>query len=185
MIFRNLRAAGICFVLAGVTMMHQVEAQTSTSLVQEGNAHVVNTFRFELAAPMAQVAPLFAPEAERRWAGEHWNPVFAYPQPGRDVQGAVWTISHGNVDSVWVNTLFDVAGGRMQYVAVVGNQFTMTVDVHITALQERRTAVEVTYARTALDNAANQRVIELGQHDRESGPEWQHGIETALGLQQK
>lgn len=185
MIFRDLRAAGICFVLAGVTMMHQVEAQTSTSPVQEGNAHVVNTFRFELAAPMAQVAPLFAPEAERRWAGEHWNPVFAYPQPGSDVQGAVWTIRHGDVDSVWVNTLFDVAGGWMQYVTVVSHQFTMTVDVHVTALHERRTAVEVTYARTALDRAANQRVIELGKQDRESGPEWQRGLEAALGLQSK
>ncbi|QEE28042.1 hypothetical protein FTW19_08585 [Terriglobus albidus] len=166
-------------------MMHHAMAQTSTAAVQEGNAHVVNTFRFEIAAPMAQVAPLFAPEAERRWAGEHWNPVFAYPQPGSDVQGAVWTIRHGDVDSVWVNTLFDVAGGRMQYVAVVGTQFTMTVDVRVTALQDRRTAVEVTYARTALDRGVNQRVIELGRHDRESGPEWQHGIETALGLQQK
>ncbi|MGO4516166.1 hypothetical protein AB4Y89_10260 [Terriglobus sp. 2YAB30_2] len=182
MTFRNLRITGMCFVLAGGTMMYQVGAQTSTSPVQEGNAQVVNTFRFELAAPMAQVAPLFAPEAERRWAGEDWNPVFAYPQPGRDVQGAVWTIRHGRVDSVWVNTLFDIAGGRMQYVAVVSNRFAMTVDVHVTALQERRTAVEVTYARTALDRAANQHVVELGQHDRESGPEWQHGLEEALGI---
>jgi hypothetical protein len=45
--------------------------------------------------------------------------------------------------------------------------------------------VEVTYARTALDRVANQRVIESGQRDRESGPEWQHGVETALGLQQR
>ncbi|WP_263419383.1 hypothetical protein [Terriglobus albidus] len=182
MIFRNLRIAGMCFTLAGVTMMQHAKAQTSTDAVQEKNAHVVNTFRFEIAAPMAQVGPLFAPEAERRWAGEDWNPVFAYPQPGRDVQGAVWTIKHGNVDSVWVNTLFDVAGGRMQYVAVVGNQFATTVDVHVSALQERQTAVEVTYARTALDRAANQRVIELGQHDRDNGPEWKHRIETALGF---
>ena len=182
MTFRNLGTLGMCFAFAGMTIM-QAGAQTST--IQERNAHVVNTFRFEIAAPMAQVAPLFAPEAERRWAGEDWKPVFAYPQPGRDVQGAVWTIRHGGVDSVWVNTLFDIAGGRMQYVAVVSNQFAMTVDVHVTALQERRTAVEVTYARTALDRAANQRVIELGQHDRESGPEWQHGIEAALGSQPK
>jgi len=185
MSFRNLRAAGMYIALAGVTMMHVAKAQTSTDAVQEKNAHVVNTFHFEVAASMAQVAPLFAPEAERRWAGEHWNPVFAHPQPGSDVQGAVWTIRHGEVDSVWVNTLFDVAGGRMQYVAVVGNQFTMTVDVRVTVLQERRTSVEVTYARTALDRAANQRVIELGQQDRESGPEWQHGLEAALGLPAK
>jgi hypothetical protein len=166
----------------------QTSTQTATPAhpaAPETCAHVVNTFRFEVAVPMAKVAPLFAPEAERSWAGENWNPVFAYPQPGADVQGAVWTLKHGDVDSVWVNTIFDVPGGRMQYVAVVGNHFAMTVDVHVTALNEQHTAVEVTYARTALDPSANPHVTKLGERDRESGPEWQRSIETALGLRQK
>ena len=70
------------------------------------HAHVVSTFRFEVVAPTERVAPLFAPEAERRWAGDHWKPVFLYPEPGRDVPGAVWTIQNGQFNSVWVNTLF-------------------------------------------------------------------------------
>jgi hypothetical protein len=44
-------------------------------------AHVTNSFDFEIAAPFARLAPLFGPEAERAWAGEHWDPVFLYPQP--------------------------------------------------------------------------------------------------------
>ena len=39
-------------------------------------AHVENRFRFEVDAPMEQVAPLFAPEAERGLAGADWDPVF-------------------------------------------------------------------------------------------------------------
>jgi hypothetical protein len=189
---RNPEALALFFVLVTAMTMPKATAQSSMKTAPpappnaaESNAHVVSTFRFEVAAPMARVAPLFAPEAERSWAGEHWNPAFAYPQPGADVQGAVWKIKHGPVDSVWVNTLFDVPGGRMQYVAVVGNHFAMTVDVLVTALAEQRTAVEVTYARTALDPSANQHVVELGDRDRESGPEWQRSLETALGLPHK
>jgi hypothetical protein len=147
--------------------------------------HVVNTFRFEVAASMERVAPLFGPEAERSWAGEHWRPVFVYPQPGRDVPGAVWTVKHGPFNSIWVNTLFDVPGGRMQYVAIIGEQLALTVDVHVAAMSPSRTAVEVTYARTALDPSANADVQALGESDRTSGPEWQRGIESSLGLEKK
>jgi hypothetical protein len=58
-------------------------------------AHVNNTFRFEAAAPLARVAPLFGPEGERCWAGKHWDPQFVYPQPARDLEGAVFTVRHG------------------------------------------------------------------------------------------
>jgi hypothetical protein len=146
------------------------------------HAHVVNTFHFEVAASMARVAPLFAPEAERAWAGDDWKPVFLYPQPGKDVQGAVWTLRHGEVESIWVNTLFDVPNGRMQYVAFIPGHMVTTVDVRVTSLASIRTAVEVTYTRTALDPAANDAVQSRGNSDRNSGPEWQRGIEGALGL---
>ncbi len=174
------------FVLA-LTMvpLHSPAAQSTTpahSASANENAHVVSNFRFEVTAPMAKVAPLFAPEAERRWAGENWKPVFLYPQPGDDVQGAVWTIQHGTLQTVWVNTIFDVPGGRMQYVAMVSGQLVTVVDVQVTALTPSRTAVSVTYTRTALDSAANEHVRALGEKDRGSGPEWQQGIQTALGL---
>ena len=145
-------------------------------------AHVVNSFEFVIAAPMKDVAALFGPEAERRWAGDEWDPVFLYPRPGRDVQGAVFTVKHGHIDTVWVNTVFDVEHGRMQYVAMYGNLLVTTVDVRVTGRTESRTSVRVTYARTALAPEANDHVQALGERDRQSGPEWQHGIEAALGL---
>jgi hypothetical protein len=149
------------------------------------NAHVVNSFTFEVAAPMKSVAPLFAPEAERSWAGDHWNPVFAYPQPGRDIEGAVFTVKHGSFNAVWVNTVFNIESGRMQYVAVVADKFAMTVDVQVTAVAANRTAVKVTYTRTALDPQLNDHIKELGEQDKSSGPEWQRGVEAALGLEGK
>jgi hypothetical protein len=143
-------------------------------------SHVSNSFHLLVRAPLARAATLFGPEGERCWAGPHWNPEFLYPRPGKDVQGAVFTIQHGARKSVWVNTLFDQVAGRMQYVAVIPETLVSTVDVRLTSVDASSTRVEVTYARTALDAAANDEVEALGKRDRESGPEWQRSIEGCL-----
>jgi hypothetical protein len=145
--------------------------------------HVSNSFHFEVSAPLARVAPLFGPEAERGWAGKHWNPVFLYPQPGKDVQGAVFTVQHGPHNSVWVNTIFDVPGGRMQYVSFIPDVLVTIVEVKLSSLDPSHTAVEVTYTRTALQTSANDDVQALGDRDRDSGPDWKKSVETCLGLQ--
>lgn len=151
--------------------------QTATELT-----HVTNTFRFEVHAPLDSVAPLFGPEAERSWAGKHWNPEFLYPRPAKDIQGAVFTVPHGQHKSVWVNTVFDVPGGRMQYVSFIPDVLVTTVDVKLTTLDKSHTSVEVTYVRTALQPDANDHVRELGNSDRDSGPQWKESIDTSLGL---
>ena len=145
-------------------------------------AHVVNTFHFEIAAPLVRVAPLFGPEGERAWAGRHWNPVFLYPQPAKDTESAVFAVQQGPHTSVWVNTRFDLAAGRMQYVSLIPGVLVSLIDVRLTSAEAAHTAVEVTYARTALDPGANEVVQSMGANDRTSGPDWQHAIETALAL---
>jgi hypothetical protein len=145
-------------------------------------AHVSNSFHFEVAAPLIRVAPLFGPEAERCWAGEHWNPEFLYPQPAKDAQGAVFKVQHGPHSSVWVNTLFDLSRGRMQYVAFIDDVVVTTVEVKLTSRDSSHTAVDVTYTQTALQPAANDDVQALGRSDRERGPDWQKGIEKCLSI---
>lgn len=117
----------------------------STDLVR-----VHNRFSFEVPASMSRVAPLFGPEAERHWAGKDWNPEFLYPQPAKDIQGAVFRVRHGPHTSVWVNTLFDLSAGRMQYVSFIDDVLVTTVDVRLTPVDRSHTAVEVTYTRIAL-----------------------------------
>jgi hypothetical protein len=146
--------------------------------------HVSHRFQFVVRAPLLHAAALFGPNGERCWAGPKWNPDFLYPQPGEDVKGAVFTIQHGPHKSVWVNTLFDPASGRMQYVAFIPETLVTTVDVLLTAVDPSSTNVEVTYARTALDAAANDEVEVLGKRDGESGPEWQRAIEKCLSTRE-
>ncbi|HEX4227975.1 MAG TPA: hypothetical protein VHZ07_04850 [Bryobacteraceae bacterium] len=146
-------------------------------------AHVRSTFQFKLSAPLTRAAPLFGPEGERCWAGEHWNPEFLYPQPAKDIAGAVFTVQHGSRTSVWVNTLFDLAGGRMQYVSFIPDALVSTIDVRLTALDPAITGVEVTYTRTALSPAVNDHIHALATSDRTSGPHWQEAIQTCLEKQ--
>ncbi|HEX4310161.1 MAG TPA: hypothetical protein VHZ25_09035 [Acidobacteriaceae bacterium] len=154
--------------------------QTGNAMQAPPLAHINNTFRFEVAAPLERVAPLFGPEGERCWAGKHWDPQFVYPQPAKDVEGAVFTVAHGSHNSIWVNTIFDLHGGRMQYVSVIPEALVSVIDVQLKAIDGSGTAVEVTYARTALAAAANDEVEAMAARDRDSGAEWREGVEGCL-----
>jgi hypothetical protein len=148
----------------------------------EKPVRVSNSFQFVVQAPLEVAAPLFGPEGERCWAGEHWDPQFVYPQPANDEQGAIFTVQHGGHSSVWVNTLFDLKAGRMQYVMVVPEKFVSVIDVRLTEEGATVTKVEVSYLRTALDASLNDAVTAMGDKDRVSGEDWKRSIESCLAL---
>jgi hypothetical protein len=150
------------------------------AFLMSGPAHVKSSFQFVVRAPMKRAATFFGPDGERCWAGPQWNPEFLYPQPGKDIEGAVFKVQHGLHKSVWVNTVFDLTRGRMQYVAFIPDVMVTTVDVRLMPLDPSSTKVEVTYARTAVDPVANEKVEAMGKKDGESGPEWQQAIEACL-----
>jgi hypothetical protein len=170
----------VLFALASwfsvMTNMQTVETmQTPAPL-----AHVSNSFQFEISAPLVRVAPLFGPQGERCWAGKHWDPQFIYPQPGNDVEGAVFTVQHGAHISIWVNTVFDLAGGRVQYVSLIPELLVSVIDVRMRTIAGSHTSVEVSYARTALASGANDDVTAMGTNDRDSGPHWHQAVEACL-----
>lgn len=143
-------------------------------------AHVSNSIAFTVKASMHDAAPLFGPEGERVWSGDDWDPQFVFPTPARDVEGAVFTVHHGGHTAVWVNTLFDVDGGRMQYVYMLADLLVTTIDVRLHATDATHTKVDVTYVRTALRPEADEHVFALGKHDAEQGTVWEKAINTYL-----
>ena len=173
--------ATIAVFSLGLTMRH---AQDPPASQQAAPAHVSNSFHFQVNASLSEAAPLFGPEGERSWAGEHWNPQFLYPQAAPDaeldVPGAVFILQRGPHTMIWVTTIFDVAAGRMQYVAFVPGHMVSVIDVRLSAIDAKTTSVEVTYTRTALDPGANDEVRAHGSDDSQSGPEWQQAIEASL-----
>ncbi len=162
-------------IASTLLMIAQAFASSPTDL-----AHVDNTFQFVVDSPLTRLAPLFGPLGERNWAGQHWNPEFIYPQPAKDVQGAIFTVRHGPHTVVWVNTVLDLAAGKMQYVYLIPDTLVTTVDVKLTPAGKSTTKVEVTYRRTALNASANDDVRAMGGQDRDNGPNWRRDIEAYL-----
>ncbi len=161
-------------------LLHCQTERNAAAEPAQSLAHVISTFHFTVNAPIRDAAPLFGPEGERAWAGKDWNPQFAFPTPAKDVEGAVFTIQHGEHTAVWVNTVFDLEAGRMQYVYVLADLLTTTIDVRLHPVDPAHTRVDVTYTRTALRPEANELLLHMAKHDSEQGPEWEASIRTYL-----
>ena len=140
--------------------------------------HTEAHFSFTAHAPMAQVVPLFGADRERLWA-PHWNPEFIRPNPAADAPGMVFTVAHGHLDSVWVNTAFDLQAGRIQYVYTIPDHLVTVITLNVKP-QGEQTYVDVKYERTSLQPEADAHVEEMAKQDRTSGPEWESQINTYL-----
>jgi hypothetical protein len=141
-------------------------------------AHTEERFAFTAHGPMEQVAPLFGADKERVWAPQ-WDPQFIQPLPAKDGEGMVFTVAHGNLNAVWVNTGFDLKNGRVQYVYTIPDHLITVITLHLTPA-DHQTQVEVQYDRTALSAAGDAHVREMANHDREAGSEWERQINGYL-----
>ena len=137
------------------------------------------SFDLTVNLPYAEAAPLFGPEGERAWGGDHWNPQFLYPQPAHDEQGAVFIIQHGPFTVTWVNTLFDLEARHFQYAYFIPDILVTTIDVRFTP-ESATTQVHVIYTRTALTSEGNDQVAKLTASDKAAAQNWQQAIDTYL-----
>jgi hypothetical protein len=142
--------------------------------------HLETSFDLLVYAPYPEAAPLFGPEGERAWAGSDWDPVFVYPQPARDQQGAVFTVHKGSATTVWVNTLFDREARHFQYVYFMPEIMVTVIDVRFDPVDADSTDVHVNYTRTALTIEGNEHVAAMNEHDKKAGTEWQQAIDGYL-----
>ena len=164
-------------LLAAAGMALQMWAQGNAA---EACLRTRTSFDLLVHASYAETAPLFGPEGERAWTGKHWDPQFIFPQPAKDVEGAVFTVRHGAMSAVWVNTLFDVEGRHFQYVYVIPEVMVTVIDVRFKPEGTAATAVHVVYTRTALTAEGNEHVTAMTEGDRMAGSEWQQAIDAYL-----
>jgi hypothetical protein len=148
----------------------------------EQRMHLVTSFDVTVHAPYADTAVLFGPEGERPWAGKHWDPQFLHPAPGRDEEGAVFTIQHGQMNAVWVIAQHDVEARHFQYVYFIPRILVTTIDVRFEMVDAKTTKVHVTYARTAVSAEGDAHVMEMSKGDEQSGAEWQKAIDAYLAV---
>ncbi len=171
----------LVFAGAGALVYHLYHGSGSSGPAY----HVRTEFAFAVHAPYKTVAPLFGPEGERAWASDNWNPRFVYPQPARDIEGAVFRVSHGHRHATWINTAFDLDQGHIQYVYVIPEMMVTLIDLHLSKAGDDTTDVRVAYERTALNSAANEHVREFGARDKNSGKEWGDDIGRYLENQRQ
>lgn len=161
--------AGVCAMATG-----SLSAQTAQRTRSETNFDVI------VHAPYAETAVMFGPEGERPWAGKHWDPRFLYPTPGRDEDGAVFTIQHGPLKAVWVITRHDFQARHFQYVYFLPDLLVTTIDVRFEPMDAKTTKVHVTYVRTAVSAEGDEHVAVMSEEDKKSGDEWQKAIDAYL-----
>lgn len=161
-----------------VTHLHAA-FRTGRSTSEGARTHAEEKFAFTADAPLEQVALLFGADKERMWA-PGWNPQFVHPVLTADQQGMVFTTAHDHSRSaVWINTLFDLQHGRIQYVYVVPGALATLIDLKLTP-QGEHTKVEVKYDRTSLSSETDEHVRRMAEADRRSGPEWEQQINGYL-----
>jgi hypothetical protein len=146
-------------------------------------AHTEQAFEFRAKAPMQVVAPLFGADKERLWATD-WSPDFLWPAVAQDREGMAFTLARGRKTAIWVNTTFDLPGGRVQYVYVIPDTLVTVITLRLTP-QENGTLVAVNYLRTALNAKANDLVRQMAAHDSVAGPEWEKQINAYLARMPK
>ena len=172
------RNAAAALIAAGVTIATPALGQSTAPVPQL--LRTQTAFDIVVRLPYAEAAPLFGPEGERPWAGKHWNPQFLYPQPAHDEQGAVFTVHHGPVTGIWVNTLFDLEGRRFIYAYFIPDIMVTTIDVRFTPADAHTTGVHVVYTRTALTSEGNEHVSAFTATDKSAAHDWQQAIDAYL-----
>ena len=169
-----MKAVLLLLVLASASLgLGQAASSKAENLL-----HTQTSFALVVPASYDEAAPLFGPLGERAWAGKHWDPKFVFPLPAKDVEGAVFTVKHGPLSAVWVNTAFDLAGRHLQYIYFLPDVMVTTIDVRFKPVKADSTKVDVVYTRTALTQAGNAHVAAMTEDDRGAGVEWQRAIDS-------
>lgn len=135
---------------------------------------------FTVALPLTEAFQLFTPEGERAWA-EGWDPKYMQPADGRAARGMVFTTAHGGEDTIWMMVRHEPAHGLVEYVRCTPGSRMGRVLVQCSALEPRRTRVNVIYALTGLSEPGNERIRELDEsHYRHFIGSWETAIARAL-----
>ena len=178
----------VLMLLIGINMIYPIDAagQENGAI---GNAAAVTgkprqpvrtnqSFAFVANGRLPDVFPLFGAERERLWA-PGWEPHFLWPSVPNDVAGMVFEVARGDRFSTWVNTVFDSATGRVQYVYVISQVVATVITIELRP-QGDTTKVVVRYDRTSLSPESDAEVKAMAEHDRAAGPEWAAQINAYL-----
>ena len=134
--------------------------------------------RISVALPPDEAFVLFTPRGEERWA-DGWQPVFPAPTEDDAAPGTVFETSAGGEHTIWV-VLGREPGRRMSYARVTPGSRAGTVSVDLEDSADGRSAVEVTYALTALSPDGDRQLKEFAAGFSDYLKSWESAIALAI-----
>jgi hypothetical protein len=143
---------------------------------------VYATHSIEINAPIARCFMFFTPAGEELWV-DGWTPRYVQPTDGRTEAGMVFTTGLGAESTLWLLADFDPATHHSRYVRCTPGSRMGTVEINCTALDARRTVVEVSYTMTALSPAGETALQAFeGEHFAQMIDGWAEAIAAKLPL---
>ena len=132
--------------------------------------HSVVVLSLHFDSSKNRTAAAFGPLSEATWAPD-FTPQFVYPRKPKQVAGAVFTISKGQL---WLLHDYDTAAGLVQYVIVDANaEITLTIRVVAAGAGSSAT---MTYDVVALNTAGAEHLATLQRHAHELSAHMQSAI---------
>ena len=128
-----------------------------------------------LAAPPAIAFPMFDPVNETKW-DPSWNPALL---GGTVRQGLVFLTDDERGRATWLLDRYDPASYSLRYV-VTAPQTLDQIDISLRPDGDTQSIATVTYTRTSLDPAADERVKHFGMHFPLQASHWESAINGVL-----
>jgi hypothetical protein len=137
---------------------------------------------FHIAAPRAQVFPMFTPLGERAWA-EGWEPMML---SGLEERGTAFiTRGQDGRETTWIVTEYHPAEGRASYARLAHGSNIGLVDVVCADASDGGTDVSVRYTLTGVSEQGRAFVAEFLDDTRYTAmiQSWREAVTAALQRQ--
>jgi len=154
---------------------------TASPIVAGTALQMRGVFTILVRAPPRLAVELFGAHGERAWAGKGWDPHFLDPLPAQDRPGAAFRFTPpGEQPVLGYMPIFDREAGHVRHVFVRGSDSVTVIDVRLHPAEGGKSRVVVTYERTALHPAAEEKVRALAAGDTAQAAEWEAAIDAHL-----
>jgi hypothetical protein len=155
-----------------------LSTEAATSGSAGGRLHVERSFTITLNARPDAAARAFGAVAEERWA-PGFEPLFAYPNPPSDVEGAVFTVRAPKTQ-IWLLQTWDMVHHVVRYVAVDPGVKITALVIRVAPFGVDKSRATVTYDRTSLSSAGDAEVARFAKMFVSEAPQWERAINGYL-----
>ena len=153
-------------------------AEPQKSDLASSRLHVERSFTIALNARPDVAVRAFGALAEEKWA-HGFRPQFAYPNPPKDVEGAVFTLQAPKTQ-IWLLQTWDMVHHIVRYVAVDPGVKITALVIRVAPFGTDKSRATVTYDRTSLSQAGDAEVADFAKTFASGAPHWEKAINGYL-----